>query len=233
MSFAIITITKNNPNLHKTLDSILLQTKKPSQFILINGGDPLKLTEVYSDCDTLIQESDFGVYDAMNKGIEACQEDHMLFLNAGDELAHPNAVSDIIENLVNCSITSFCMEVCDGKGRRWKLPATAPKHQGMVFPVADKAIKYNSSFKIFADGYYIQQMRELFAEKLSNNSPIRFFLGGVSSDLTLSLCVTAYRECGFRQFIKKIVLYFFSKVFGRDRIRAAIYHIKGYPRIYD
>jgi len=42
-----------------------------------------------------ISEPDKGLYDAMNKGLAMAEGDYVLFLNAGDTLAHPRVLADL------------------------------------------------------------------------------------------------------------------------------------------
>jgi glycosyltransferase involved in cell wall biosynthesis len=42
-----------------------------------------------------ISEPDNGLYDAMNKGLAMAEGDYVLFLNAGDTLAHPRVLADL------------------------------------------------------------------------------------------------------------------------------------------
>jgi len=42
-----------------------------------------------------VSEPDRGLYDAMNKGLAMASGDYVLFLNAGDTLAHPRVLADL------------------------------------------------------------------------------------------------------------------------------------------
>lgn len=97
---SIITINYNNKvGLQQTINSVLSQTWKKFEFIIIDGGSTdgsTKVIENYKDQLTYVSEPDTGVYNAMNKGIRAAQGDFVFFLNSGD-LFHDDRVLERIE----------------------------------------------------------------------------------------------------------------------------------------
>ncbi len=99
--FTIITINKNNlEGLKKTFYSVINQTYKNFQLVIVDGGstdgsyDFIKRQSSLIDC--IIHESDSGIYDAQNKGIRQASGEYILFLNAGDCFSGP----DILESFV-------------------------------------------------------------------------------------------------------------------------------------
>ena len=227
----VITITKDDVGLERTLKSLAAQRMKPFQFILVNGGHEIVLERTYGEEDTVITEPDRGLYDAMNKGIAACRGSHMLFLNAGDELTDELSTQTIADHLAANRITNFALEVGDTRGRRWRLPATAPKHQGMVFPYDRDPIIYNASMKVYADGHYIAEMRRRYPEQFVDLVAVRFYLGGISSNPSLRLVVTAFREAGVQEALKKLFLWLSSCLVGHEITRTAIYSYRRYERL--
>lgn len=102
--FSVITITLNNiEGLKKTEKSINKQSFKDAEWIVIDGESSDGTTEHLRKRRSerrredypfqFISEKDDGLYDAMNKGIEAARGHYMIFLNAGDEFA----ASDTLE----------------------------------------------------------------------------------------------------------------------------------------
>lgn len=88
---SIITINYNNKEgLQKTINSVLNQTWKDFEYIVIDGGSTDGSEKIISHYKTLfsycISEPDNGIYNAMNKGINVAKGDYLLFLNSGDEL---------------------------------------------------------------------------------------------------------------------------------------------------
>lgn len=100
MNISIITINYNDLNgLRRTLKSVQEQTIKDFEHIIIDGNSSdgskeliEKTQEYYS---YWISEQDYGIYDAMNKGIAQAKGTYILFLNSGDTLYR----NDIIYNM--------------------------------------------------------------------------------------------------------------------------------------
>jgi len=89
--FSIITVTYNAAQvLEDTIQSVITQTYKGVEYIIIDGGSKdgtLDIINRYkTHIHTVISEPDKGLYDAMNKGIRVATGDYICFLNAGDAL---------------------------------------------------------------------------------------------------------------------------------------------------
>ncbi|HCZ9271953.1 TPA: glycosyltransferase [Vibrio alginolyticus] len=101
MKVSIITATYNSANtLADTLRSLEEQTYADIEYIIIDGASKDNTLEVVkSQCSrvtTIISEPDKGIYDALNKGIQAASGDVVGFLHSDDLFAYPNAVQDIV-----------------------------------------------------------------------------------------------------------------------------------------
>lgn len=91
MKLSIITVNLNNRDgLQKTIDSVISQTFKDFEWIVIDGGSTdgsRELIEQYADHFAYwVSEPDKGIYNAMNKGIRVAKGDYLQFLNSGDWL---------------------------------------------------------------------------------------------------------------------------------------------------
>ena len=96
---SIITVNLNNiQGLERTMRSVLSQTSLDFEWIVIDGGSTdgsKELIKEHADFISYwVSESDSGIYEAMNKGINASKGDYLQFLNSGDILADDNIVSD-------------------------------------------------------------------------------------------------------------------------------------------
>lgn len=96
---SIITVNRDNlAGLQRTVDSVLQQTWKAYEYIVIDGnstdGSAEFLKSRDSEIDKWVSELDTGIYNAMNKGIRMATGEYLLFLNSGDELYH----SKVFEN---------------------------------------------------------------------------------------------------------------------------------------
>jgi glycosyltransferase involved in cell wall biosynthesis len=97
MRLSIITVNRNDAaGLEKSLRSIASQSVAPFECIVVDGAstdDSVTVAGRYGQVvSRLITEPDEGVFDAMNKGWRAARGDWLLYLNSGDELAHPEVL---------------------------------------------------------------------------------------------------------------------------------------------
>lgn len=98
---SIITINYNNSiGLEKTIQSIISQTYKDFEYLVIDGDSNDGSLEVIRKNQTAIHfsisEPDTGIYNAMNKGIKVAKGDYLLFLNSGDVFNGTTALEDFI-----------------------------------------------------------------------------------------------------------------------------------------
>ena len=100
MKLSIITINKNNAEgLRRTMESVVEQTYKDFEYIVIDGGSTdgsRELIEQYSDhLSYWVSESDTGIYNAMNKGLVKAKGEYVLMLNSGDWLVDERVLNNI------------------------------------------------------------------------------------------------------------------------------------------
>jgi len=91
MLLSIITINYNNRDgLQKTINSVVRQTFKDFEWIIVDGGSTDGSHELIAQNADLfsywVSEPDKGIYNAMNKGIKVAKGDYLQFLNSGDWL---------------------------------------------------------------------------------------------------------------------------------------------------
>ena len=89
MKYSIITVNYNNKEgLRNTIESVIHQTYRDFEFIVIDGGSTDGSAEVLKEYDSQItywvSEKDKGIYNAMNKGIAKATGDYLNFMNSGD-----------------------------------------------------------------------------------------------------------------------------------------------------
>lgn len=100
MRLSIITINYNNRDgLQKTIDSVVAQSFKDFEWIVIDGGSTdgsRELLEQYADHFAFwVSEPDKGVYNAMNKGIVQTKGEYINFMNSGDGFASPTILEEL------------------------------------------------------------------------------------------------------------------------------------------
>lgn len=101
MKLSIITINYNNHDgLQKTIDSVISQSYRDYEWIVIDGGSIDGSKELIEEnlhyISYHVSEPDKGIYNAMNKGILASHGEYLLFLNSGDSLFD----KDVLERVV-------------------------------------------------------------------------------------------------------------------------------------
>jgi glycosyltransferase involved in cell wall biosynthesis len=99
LKISIITITYNSSQtLEETILSVLSQTYKDVEYIIVDGGSTdstISIVEKYKNrISKFISEPDNGLYDALNKGIDAAQGDVIGILHSDDFFIHENILSN-------------------------------------------------------------------------------------------------------------------------------------------
>lgn len=102
MKYSIITINYNNKKgLEKTIKSVINQTFKDFEYIIIDGGSTDGSIEVinrYAEkINYWVSEPDKGIYNAMNKGISKATGEYLNFMNSGDSFHSPSVLDDVTE----------------------------------------------------------------------------------------------------------------------------------------
>jgi len=108
-TLTIITINYNNlSGLQKTLKSVLNQTSKNFEYIIVDGSSTDGSIEVIKQYEnssieyfSWISESDSGIYNAMNKGIGLAKGEYIQFLNSGDILASNDVIEKMLQGIEN------------------------------------------------------------------------------------------------------------------------------------
>ena len=98
---SIITICYNAAStITRTLRSVSAQTYPNIQYLIIDGAskdNTLELVRELAPEAEIYSERDKGIYDAMNKGLDRATGDYVWYVNAGDALASPTTVEDLVQ----------------------------------------------------------------------------------------------------------------------------------------
>ena len=105
----IVTVTRNDAdNLRKTIDSVVSQTYKNKEHIVIDGGSKDGTCELLTKYDNVIDdwvsEFDEGIYHAMNKGSQRATGEWIIFLNSGDVFFNDHVLEDIYSEAIPANI---------------------------------------------------------------------------------------------------------------------------------
>ncbi len=109
MKLSIITINYNNASgLKRTIESVGAQNYNDFEYIVIDGGSndgsDTIIKQYEANINYWISEKDKGIYNAMNKGIEAAQGEYLLFLNSGDVLMNSSIINTVSSELCDFDI---------------------------------------------------------------------------------------------------------------------------------
>lgn len=197
-TISIIIVTFNaGQTLENTLLSVIEQTYKNIELIIIDGGskdNTLDIIKRYSsNISYWISEPDKGIYDAMNKGAKVAKGDFFYFLGADDLLYNRKVIEVISPFLVqnNCIyygdviFTPINKKYC-GEFNRFKLSISNICHQSIFYPQkVFQNYEYEIKYRIYAD--YIMNIN-LFSDKsfrfeYINTVIANFNINGASSKI--------------------------------------------------
>ena len=196
MKYSIITINYNHHDgLKKTIESVIIQSCKDYEFIIIDGGSTDGSREVIEQFSVHINywvsEPDKGIYNAMNKGIKAANGEYLIFMNSGDTFYNERALEsslpflkyDIVQGITknqDKTETPLCLVQIPGKTQ---LFSPSLHHQSCFFnKKLFNNFLYDENYKIVSDWkFYIEQV--IFHDCTYSYMPIKVAIyegGGIS-----------------------------------------------------
>ena len=104
MKVSIITVAYNSQStIEETIQSVLSQDYSAIEYIVIDGGSSdgtVDLIKKYqANIDYFVSEPDQGIYDAMNKGVDAATGELIGILNSDDVYANNKVISDLVNQV--------------------------------------------------------------------------------------------------------------------------------------
>lgn len=198
MKLSIITINYNNKaGLQKTIDSVVCQTWKDYEWIIIDGGSTdggRELIEEYQHhFDYWCSEPDRGVYHAMNKGVAKSNGEYLLFLNSGDMLFNEHVLKKIslilsdtdiiLGNVIRADNHKYYIKY--DKNLFYQLYTTSFNHQGAFIRRALlNRCPYDENFRIVSDWKFLFQtlIQENVTVEFSEEIVAIQDMTGISSD---------------------------------------------------
>ena len=193
----IVTINLNNKEgLEKTIISVINQTYYDKiNYIIIDGGSTdgsIDVIEKYKEyISYYVSEKDAGIFHAMNKGVDACNGEYVLFLNSGDNFhnnyAIENSYNELTEDvvygnlLVHTLLDKFMITEYDFFNK-WYIPY--PSTFTKVKLLKEKRL--NEEYKILSDWIYYYEYIHInkLPYKHIDVTITDFYVGGVSSNFT-------------------------------------------------
>lgn len=203
MKISLITVCYNSEKTIKdTIESVLKQTYKNYEYIIIDGNSKDKTLDIIKSCEKkfnnnfkYISEPDKGLYDAMNKGIKLATGDIIGILNSDDILYDENVFQKIIDNfeendgvysnllLMNEDFTKITRnfkskEVSNKKGWHPPHPTLYLKKE-----IYEKYGNYNINYKIAADlDFMYRIINNNVKLKYVNTCFVKMRTGGASTN---------------------------------------------------
>jgi len=200
--------------LKQTIFSVFGQTYKNIEYIVIDGksedGTAELIKQYENKISYWISEKDNGIYNAMNKGIEAATGEYIQFLNADDVLVNENIIENIVHEIERASmpdVLSAPIWVVDEKRHVQKLLENeidmnriqyghSLPHPGMfVKRNLLKKYRFNENYEIASDFELI--LRCIVDNKIFSfiDEPVVFFSnGGISTSLSIKHIKKRYNE---------------------------------------
>jgi glycosyltransferase involved in cell wall biosynthesis len=232
---SVITVVYNGvTTLEQTILSVINQTYKNIEYIIIDGGSTDGTVDIIKKYEKhlayWVSEPDKGIYDAMNKGIYKVTGEWINFMNSGDIFCN----IDIVQQLMTSNLLSNNQTIifgdrvtnCNGKLVDQKININSIRyimcicHQScFVSTILHQNYPFDISYKIAGDYDFFYKMLNKNVEFIKINLNICVFCGGgVSGDIW-----NRYKE-----FIKVIKTNNRSYIHKILYIILCIYQHKGY-----
>ena len=240
MKLSIITINYNNRDgLQKTIDSVISQTWRDFEWIIIDGGSTdgsKELIEKYHNNFTYwCSEPDKGIYNAMNKGIGKANGEYVLFLNSGDYLYDKKVIKNVWPYLKENDFITGRTIITHNDG---SVDESNPASNLTVYMIVNYYLSHPSTFihsellkkrgyredlKIVSD--WEQQLYELVFHD-ATYMPIPFIISEFSEDgisSTNKECVKQERKQVYEEYFSNRLL---MSIIGDNEMKQIINHVE-------
>lgn len=204
MKISIITITFNSEKtLEETIKSVISQNldKNELEYILIDGGSTDRTLEIVNKYkkyfSVIVSESDKGIPDAINKGIEYATGDIIGILNS-DDIYLKNALIEVMQNFDENTDVLYGDIIFYDQSIEYKYEFVAVDEEQLwkLKKKMNKIIFHPASFirKAAYDNYGNYSL--LYRSATDWDLFLRFYLGGAKFK-HLSIFITEFRSGGF------------------------------------
>lgn len=211
MKISIITVCYNSSaTIEDTLKSVASQTYNDIEYIIIDGNskdNTLQIISKYKHIVTnLVSESDKGLYDAMNKGIELATGDYVGILNSDDTFYESDTIAKVADFLVKNPLDACTGDIVQHRNgkiiRKYSSKIWSPEKLKIGFMPPHPSIFFKrelfKKFGLYQLGYKIAADYELI---------IRYFLKfGISYKysgiITTSMAVGGESSSGMSSYKK-------------------------------
>lgn len=107
IKITVITVCYNEKErLKRTVESVCNQTYAHIEYLIIDGASTDGTHDLFQEYLSFpyiqfYSEKDYGIYNAMNRGIARASGDYVYFLNAGDTFCNPSVIADVASYIEN------------------------------------------------------------------------------------------------------------------------------------
>lgn len=204
MKISIITVVYNNEaTIQQAIESVLNQSYPNVEYVIIDGNsrdNTVSIIEAYKNrLGYFISEPDKGLYDAMNKGIQAATGDVIGILNSDDLYQDNTVLSDIVHqfssdpelDIVYGNLVYVKKDAVNQVVRNWKSKdyyakffddGNVPPHPSLFLKreVYQKVGFFDLEFKLAADYEFMFRVfkKYHFKSKYINRLIVKMRLGG-------------------------------------------------------
>lgn len=234
MKLSIITINYNNRDgLQKTIDSVVNQTWRDFEWIVIDGGSTdgsKELIEKNQDHFAYwCSEPDKGVYNAMNKGIAKAKGEYLNFMNSGDGFYEKDTLQKVFS--VDC-----CADIIYGDTMQIYSDHTRKEHitdKIELYTFYNANICHQSMFirteilkeKGFDESYKIAADFSRWVEAVYDGNSFQY----------VNLIVSQFDKTGVSSMDKSLLDKEFERAFRKlfpDHVKMSMERIRTYEREY-
>lgn len=241
---SIITVCRNaEDSIEKTIRSVLGQTDKEFEYIIIDGASTDKTLEIINKYEktlndqlgrfNFLSEPDKGIYNAMNKGINMATAEWLLFLNSGDSLYDEKVIEEANKMLgvTEEDVMFSCGDVIvSSEKHSFEYKARDVEEINRLMPFCHQAIfnrrkaiselKYNEEYKVSADyDLYMRAYVNKFKFEKNNLLVAEYMADGFSRNNAYLMAKEMLRikttnGVGFLRYFDYFVLCL--KIWGKD-----------------
>lgn len=219
--FSVVTVSFNSgKTIRRTIESVANQTYDRIELIVVDGGstdDTLDIVGEYAHVvSRLISESDQGIYDAMNKGIQVANGEWIHLLNSDDYYAAPNVIESAVRVLDPAFTNYFWMwrESSDyrrvlqvWKYSRWRLFISAfLPHPSLIVSRAqyDAVGLYDVNLRIAGDHDMILRLTKRWGGRL-HDFPLTVMQQGGASEVYKLLSLREFEQLSRRHGLPSLI----------------------------
>lgn len=210
IKISIITVCFNSvQTIQQTIGSVLKQSYPNIEYLIIDGQSTDGTVCIIKEYEPLfegrmrwVSEKDAGIYNAMNKGIDVCSGDYVIFLNSGDLFADNQVIENAVKqmqdtsevdraelfygNVIRCYKEGTRLEKYPEKYIVFRLlmMGRMPCHQGIFTGAAImRKYRFDESYRICADfDFLVRCLRgHVRMQYLNVNVSIVDCVNGISS----------------------------------------------------